>query len=388
MPQGPDRVLARREDRAVTGVVSAPSPVDRVFLRRACELAARGSGSTSPNPAVGAVVALGARTLGEGYHHARGEAHAEVEALRAARDADVRGATLYVTLEPCDHAGLTPPCTRAVIEAGIARVVIGAPDPNPKTAGAGIARLRAAGLAVDVLEDEWARRLIEDFEVWVRASRPYVRLKLAASLDGYVAAEPGPAWLTGVRAREYVRELRAAHDAVLVGAGTVRVDDPQLTVRPPRARRRPYVRVVACERAPVPAERRMFAPLEGYARSVVLAPAGLRARFAPLEAIADVLYAGGPDAFELDLAAALTALKAHGIASVLCEGGPTLAARLLARGLVDRLDWLVAPLLLRNPRAVPALGEADVRAGFAALRFERVERLDDDLLVSAKLLGG
>jgi diaminohydroxyphosphoribosylaminopyrimidine deaminase/5-amino-6-(5-phosphoribosylamino)uracil reductase len=327
--------------------------------------------------------------VGEGYHRLRGEAHAEVEALRAAGDgAEVRGATLYVTLEPCDHTGLTPPCTRALIEAGVARVVVGALDPNPKTAGGGIARLREAGIAVDVLEDAWASSLIEDFTVAVRTTRPYVRLKLAASLDGYVAAEPGSARLTGARAREYVRELRAAHDAVLVGAGTVRVDDPQLTVRPPYARRRPYVRVVVCESAPVSAERRVFAPLDGYARSVVLAPAGLRDRFAPLEAVADVLYAGEPGALELDLAAALAALKTRGIASVLCEGGPTLAARLLARGLVDRLDWLVAPALLRNPRAVPALGDADVRAGFGALCFERVERLGEDLLVSAKLSGG
>ncbi|MFY9779528.1 MAG: bifunctional diaminohydroxyphosphoribosylaminopyrimidine deaminase/5-amino-6-(5-phosphoribosylamino)uracil reductase RibD, partial [Candidatus Baltobacteraceae bacterium] len=301
---------------------------------------------------------------------------------------DLRGATLYVTLEPCAHTGLTPPCTRAAIEAGFARVVVGALDPNPKTAGAGVARLREAGIAVDVVEDPWARALIEDFTVAVRASRPYVRLKLAASLDGYVAAEPGSAWLTGARAREYVRELRAAHDAVLVGAGTVRVDDPQLTVRPPRARRRPYVRVVACESAPVPAGSRVFAPLEGYARSVVLAPAGLCADFAALEEVADVLYAGESDARQLDLTAALVELKAYGVASVLCEGGPTLAARLLARGLADRLDWLIAPTLLRNPRALPALGDADVRAGFSALRFERVERLGEDLLVSVDLSGG
>ncbi|MGP6156713.1 MAG: bifunctional diaminohydroxyphosphoribosylaminopyrimidine deaminase/5-amino-6-(5-phosphoribosylamino)uracil reductase RibD [Vulcanimicrobiaceae bacterium] len=379
--------MARRKGGIVAELAS-PRAVDRVFLRRACELAARGRGSTSPNPAVGAVIVRGARTLGEGYHHVRGAAHAEVEALRSAGDADLRDATLYVSLEPCDHTGLTPPCTRAVIEAGVARVVVGALDPNPKTAGAGVARLREAGIAVDVLDEPSARALIEDFSVAVRGPRPYVQLKLAASLDGYVAAAPGPAWLTGARAREYVRELRATHDAVLVGAGTVRIDDPLLTVRPPRARRRPYLRVVACERAPVAAQRRVFEPLEGYARSLVLAPAGLRDGFGALEAVADVLYCGAPDARELDLAAALVALKDHGVASVLCEGGPTLAARLLEGGLVDRLDWLIAPVLLRNPQAVPALGDADVRAGIAALRFERVERLGDDLLVSAALSGG
>ena len=205
----------------------------------------------------------GARTLGEGFHRFRGEAHAELEAIRSAAAADLHGATLYVTLEPCDHAGLTPPCTGAVVDAGIGRVVIGAMDPNPRTAGAGVARLRSAGVAVEIAEDSLALALIEDFAKAVRSPQPYLRLKLAASLDGYVAAQPGSTWLTGAHAREYVRELRATHDAVLVGAGTVRVDDPQLTVRPPRSRHRPYVRVVACESAPVPVGRRMFAPSEG-----------------------------------------------------------------------------------------------------------------------------
>ncbi len=351
-------------------------------------MAARGRGSAAPNPCVGALIARDTTTLGEGYHHARGQPHAESEALRAAGVERARGATAYVTLEPCDHVGLTPPCSLALLEAGVARVVVGTMDPDPRTAGGGVARLRERGVAVDVAEDPWARELVEDFAVAVNSPRPYVRLKLAASLDGYVGPEPGSTWLTGERAREYVRELRASYDAVMVGAGTVRIDDPQLTVRPPRARRRPYVRVVACETGPVPTDRRIFAPLEGYARTVVLAPAGLRAAFAPLEAVADVLYAGGEAQSELDLSAALAALKAYGVAGVLCEGGPTLGARLLASGLVDRLDWLVAPMLLRNPRAVPALGGADVRASGHSLRVERCEQLGDDLLISATLTGG
>jgi diaminohydroxyphosphoribosylaminopyrimidine deaminase/5-amino-6-(5-phosphoribosylamino)uracil reductase len=363
------------------------TPADRVFMRRACELAARGRGSTAPNPCVGAVIARDTTTLGEGYHHARGRPHAETEALRAAGDGSARGATAYVTLEPCDHAGLTPPCSQALLEAGVARVVVGTMDPNPRTAGGGVARLREGGVAVEVAEDAWARLLVEDFAVAVTSPRPYVRLKLAASLDGYVGPEPGSTWLTGARAREYVRELRASYDAVLVGAGTVRVDDPQLTVRPPRARWKPYVRVVACETGPVSSERRIFAPLEGYARTVVLAPAGLRAAFSPLEAVADVLYVGEAQS-ELDLSAALVALKAYGVAGVLCEGGPTLGARLLAAGLVDRLDWLLAPMLLRNPRAVPALGGADVRTSGKSLQVERCERLGDDLLISATFTGG
>jgi len=354
-----------------------------VYLRRACELAERGRGSTSPNPAVGAVIALGDTTLGEGFHRARGEPHAETEALldATARGNDVRGATLYVTLEPCDHEGARPPCSQAVLAAGIARVVVGAPDPNPAAAG-GIARLRAQNVAVAVADDAWSRALIEDFTFWTASSRPYVRLKLAASLDGYIAPRSGERhWLTGAEVREYVRELRASHDAVLVGAGTVRVDDPLLTVRPAHARRKPYVRVVACEHAAVPLERAIFTAAEGYAPTVVLAPAGLRAEFAALETRADVAYVGGDDETKLDLAAALEALRGRGIASVLCEGGPTLAARLVESGLVDRIDWLVAPVLLGGPDAVPALA---ITAPQRALRFDRVERLGPDVLISAQ----
>lgn len=308
-----------------------------------------------------------------------------MEALRdaALRGNDVRGATLYVTLEPCDHTGLTPPCSQAVRDAGVARVVVGTPDPNPRTAGAGIARLRDAQIAVDVVEDAWARDIVAEFAVAIRTARPYVLLKLATSLDGYVAPRPGERhWLTGHETREYVRDLRATHDAVFVGAGTVRSDDPELSVRPPRARRTPYVRAIACQDAPVSLERAIFAPLAGYAPTVVLAPAGARARFVGLEAHADVAYVGGPHDVRLDLRLALEALRARGIATVLCEGGPTLAGRLLEAGLVDRIDWLVAPALLGNAEAVPALRFG---ARKEPLHFERVVSLGTDVLLRARL---
>jgi len=331
------------------------------------------------------VIAAGTTTLGEGYHRVRGGPHAEVEALTdaASRSADVTGGTLYVTLEPCNHSGLTPPCTQALLAAGLKRVVVGTMDPNPRTAGGGIARLREAGIAVVVAEDPWALALVEDFARAVARARPYLRLKLAVSLDGYVAPQPGRRyWLTGHEAREYVRELRATHDAVLVGAGTVRIDDPQLSVRPLRARRRPYVRVVACEDAPIGVERAILAPLEGYERTIVLAPAGRRAEFSALESVAELVFIGDAASVKLDLARALEALRERGIASVLCEGGPTLAGELVARELVDRVDWLVAPVFLGGPDAVEALPGG---VGERALRFDRFERLGPDLLVSAEL---
>ena len=363
---------------------------DRVFLARACELAQRGLGSTAPNPAVGAVIVRDERTLGEGYHHERGAAHAEVEALRAARDRghDVRGATLYVSLEPCDRHGVTPPCTEAILSAGIARVVIGAMDPNPKTNGAGVQRLAAANLDVQVMDFPWARRLVESFEVAIRASRPYVALKMAASLDGYVAPQEGSHWLTGPASRERVRELRYWHDAVMIGAGTARIDDPQLTVRPHVTRRKPYTRVVVCETDAIPPHSRVLAPPPGapedaYRPTIVLAPGGAHERFAAIEPLAEVVYVGDGAATQLDLREAMLALRARDITTVLCEGGPTLAGRLLDRGLVQRATWLVAPVFLRGAQAVPALGGVAIPAdGWTVTGTERV---GDDVLVTTDL---
>jgi diaminohydroxyphosphoribosylaminopyrimidine deaminase/5-amino-6-(5-phosphoribosylamino)uracil reductase len=355
--------------------------VDRLYLSRAVELARRALGDTSPNPPVGAVIVRDGRVLGEGFHHRAGDQHAETEALRAA--GDVRGATMYVSLEPCNHVGRTPACAPALVDAGIARVVIGVEDPNPKTAGGGIARLRAAGIAVEVAHDAGAQATIDIFTRAIRMERPYLALKLAMSLDGYITSKPGvQEWLTGEEERAYVRELRIAHDAVMVGAGTVRVDDAQLTVRPAHARRQPYRRIVVCERDIVDPSSRIFDEVEGYDRSIVLAPSGMRAAFAPLEARADVTYVGNASATTLDLVGALRALRERGIFSILCEGGPTLGARLIAQGLVDRVYWAIAPRLLANPQAVPVLAGTDLATLGRELRFERSERVGDDVIVT------
>lgn len=342
---------------------------------------------------MGCVVVRDGATLGEGRHHRRGEPHAEVEALRdaRARGHDTRGATAYVSLEPCNHHGRTPPCTEALVDAGVARVVIGALDPNPATAGGGVRRLRDAGIAVDVLDDGAAHALVERFG-WTITHRehPYVTLKMAASLDGYVASQRGTQqWLTGPLARDRVRDLRIEHDAVMVGAGTVRVDDPLLTVRPHATRRKPYTRIVVCETDAIPPSSRVLAPPpdappDAYRPTIVLAPRGARAKFAALEALAEVVYVGGDHATDLDLGAALAALRERDITTVLCEGGPTVAGRLLALGLVQRVVWFVAPAFLRSDDAVPALAGADL-AGRNGWRFDRIERVGDDMLLSADL---
>lgn len=361
------------------------TPLDELYLQRAYELAARGIGNTAPNPPAGAVVVRDGRLVGEGYHHRAGEAHAETNALRQA-GSDARGATLYVSLEPCRHVGRTPPCTQAVIEAGVARVVAGTLDPTEH--GGGAAQLRALGIAVAVAEDPSARDLIEIFARASANERPYLALKMAMSLDGAIATEPGvQERLTSEGGRKYVRALRMTYDAVMVGAGTLRIDDPRLTVRPPHDRLRPYRRVIVCESGTVPANSRVFRAEEGYAKTVVLAPAGLRGRLGALDDVADVILVGAPDAFRLDLPQAMKALRARDIASVLCEGGPKLAAALIATGQVDRFYWALAPVLLRNDRAVPVLSGTDLAALDVPVQFDRVERAGDDVILSGRFTG-
>lgn len=337
--------------------------LDGLFLSRAYELAARGRGNTSPNPNVGAVFVRDGVVLGEGYHHQAGGPHAEIEALRAA--GDVRGATLYVSLEPCAHQGRTGSCARALAPLGLARVVIGTLDPNPLTHGNGAKMLHDAGVDVEIADDGEARRLIEPFAVAIARKRPYVALKMAISLDGFAAASPGErTQLTGDAWGAYARELRAAHDAVMVGAGTVRIDDPLLTVRPPRRRLRPYVRVVVAGKQPLPPASRILADAPDYEPTIVLSP---------------------DDSGALDLEAAMRDLYGRGIRSILCEGGPMLATALIERDLVDRFYWAIAPVLL-GPQGVPALARGSTATHGRELRFDTIERFDDDVMLSGKFI--
>jgi diaminohydroxyphosphoribosylaminopyrimidine deaminase / 5-amino-6-(5-phosphoribosylamino)uracil reductase len=356
------------------------TPLDELYLQRAYELAARGIGDTAPNPPVGALVVREGVVVGEGYHRRAGAAHAETAALRQAGSRS-RGATLYVSLEPCRHTGRTPPCTHALIDAGVARVVAGTLDPTEH--GGGAEQLRESGIDVTVVNDAAARALIEIFARGSVLERPYVALKMAMSLDGAIASRPRVQERLGSAGEErYVRELRTVHDAVLVGAGTVRIDDPQLTVRPPHDRAREYTRVVACEREAVDAGSHVFEAVRGYAKTIVLAPAGLRERFARVGDIAELIFVGAPDAVALDLRQAMKALRARGLFSVLCEGGPTLAAALLAAQQVDRIYWAIAPRFLQNDCAVPVLAGTDLSRLGVPLRFDRVERAGDDVVIS------
>jgi diaminohydroxyphosphoribosylaminopyrimidine deaminase / 5-amino-6-(5-phosphoribosylamino)uracil reductase len=358
------------------------TPLDELYLERAYELAGRGIGNTSPNPPVGAVVVRDGRLVGEGYHHHAGAAHAEANALAQA-GSKARGATVYVSLEPCRHVGRTPPCTCALIEAGVARVVAGTVDPTEH--GGGVDDLRTRGIDVTVANDPIARDLIEIFARATAGDRPYVALKMATSLDGLIASGGGVQERIGSEAEaRYVRDLRAAFDAVMVGAGTVRIDDPQLTVRPPRDRLRPYTRVVACQSDVVATRSRVFASAEGYAKTIVLVPAGLRDRFTELRELAEVIEVGAPDAVELDLPLAMKALRARDLFSILCEGGPRLGAALLAAGQVDRIYWAIAPRFLSNEAAVPALSGFDLTG--VHVNFDRVERVGPDVILSGTVV--
>jgi diaminohydroxyphosphoribosylaminopyrimidine deaminase / 5-amino-6-(5-phosphoribosylamino)uracil reductase len=281
--------------------------VEQAFLERALELAEKGRGTTRPNPVVGAVVVAGGEVVGEGWHERKGGPHAEIVALEAA-GARARGATVYVTLEPCAHRGTTPPCADALVEAGVARVVVGQIDPNPGVDGDGLDRLRASGIQVEVAEGELAfrcRQQIEEWRTWVTLRRPFVTYKVAITLDGRVSV-PGSRWISGEESRRLVHVLRARSDAVAVGMGTVRWDNPRLDPRDVPVLERP--RRIAFGRGPLPEE----SPLE------------LRS---------------GPLRDELE------ALARDGVQSLLLEGGPTLAAAFLEQGLVDKLLVFVAPTL-------------------------------------------
>jgi len=325
-----------------------PGPAgDAAHMRAALALARRGLGTTWPNPAVGCVVVRDGRVLGRAVTAPGGRPHAEPLALAAA-GALTRGATVYVTLEPCNHWGQTPPCTEALIEAGVARVVVAMRDPDPRVNGEGLNRLRAAGIAVTegVLQIE-AREVAAGFASRVLHNRPLVTLKLAATLDGRIATGTGESrWITGESARRLGHALRGRHDAVLVGVGTVLADDPDLTCRIPGFRPTQVVRIIVDTHLRTPLTSRLVATA-AESPTWMLIRAGTdpdrRRGFADLGV--RVIETHGAAA-GVDLALGLTALAEAGITRVLVEGGAKIAAALLRADLVDRIAWFHAPSVM------------------------------------------
>jgi diaminohydroxyphosphoribosylaminopyrimidine deaminase/5-amino-6-(5-phosphoribosylamino)uracil reductase len=346
---------------------------------RALELARLGLATTDPNPRVGCVIVAGTRVVGEGWHRRAGGPHAEAIALEAA-GAAARGATAYVTLEPCSHHGRTPPCADALIEAGIRRVVYAMRDPNPRVDGGGIARLEAAGIAVEggVLERE-ALELNPGFVSRMTRGRPWVSVKLAASLDGGTALPGGESrWITGEAAREDVQRLRARASAVMTGSGTVIADDPRLDVRLPGTERQP-LRVVLDTRLRTPPGARILAP---PGQALILCSVEEPARAAALRSAGAEVLAVGASGGGVDLEAALAALADRQVNELLVECGAGLAGALLAAGLVDELLLYLAPTLLgRGSRPLADLEAPATMAG--RLQFSIVERQDvgGDLLL-------
>jgi diaminohydroxyphosphoribosylaminopyrimidine deaminase/5-amino-6-(5-phosphoribosylamino)uracil reductase len=350
---------------------------DTTYMRRALRLAARAAGRTSPNPMVGTVVVRGGEVVGEGYHRAAGEPHAEVNALAKAGDA-ARGATLYTTLEPCAHHGRTPPCVDAIVHAGIRRVVAAMRDPDPRTDGKGFRHLRAAGVEVEqgVLEAE-ALRLNEGFVSRVRRGRPFVVVKLATTLDGRVTAK-GRRYLVGKRALREVHRLRDRFDAVLVGIGTVLADDPLLTVR--EVTGRDPLRVIVDTDARTPPSAKVIRAKDPQ-RTVLLVARDADARRTNKLRDAGVLLTTLPRSDGgLDLGAAMRWLGEHGVNTVLSEAGPRVAGALVRAGLADRLMIITTPVA--GGDGPPALaGVTDT----ADLRNVRVRRFGEDVAIEGDL---
>ena len=356
-------------------------------MRTALELAERGWGRVSPNPMVGAVVVQGDEVVGEGWYEGpRGRPHAEVRALLQAGDR-ARHATVVCTLEPCDHTGSTPPCTGALIQAGVDRVVVAAGDPNPVVDGRGLRSLRAAGVEVTagLLADE-AHRLNAAFERHVTTGRPFVIMKFASSLDGKVAAGDGSSrWISGPGSRADAHRLRAWADAVVVGAGTVLADDPALTARDPSvAGATPPLRVVVDSSGRVPARGRLF---DGSAPTLVATTeaAGEARRTEWLRAGAEVEMGDRDEAGGVSLPGLMAALGKRDVQGVLLEGGPTLAWSAVRDGIVDRVVCYQAPTLVGGVSAPGALGGAGFAPIAEAMRLEivSVERVGADLRVEA-----
>lgn len=360
---------------------------DQRWMNRALELARRGRGKVHPNPMVGAVLVKGNRLLAEGFHARYGESHAEVMALEHARNR-TRGATLYVSLEPCAHWGKTPPCVQAVMGSGVSRVVAAMRDPFPLVAGKGFAALRKAGikLTTGVLEAE-ARELNRAFITRVTQGRPYVTLKAAASLDGKIATSSGESrWITSPEARTYGHSLRVQADAIAVGSETIRRDNPELSAH---GQGRNPGRIIFDSRLTLSANAKVFnSKAPTWVVTTGKAPAARR-RLLEQKGIS-VLSVGANRDGRVDVKGALVRLSKEGITHLLVEGGGSLHASFLEAGVVDEIYWFMAPTLIGGVNAKPAIGGHGVKRLSQAWGLEniRIEQVGKDFCFHAQLQKG
>lgn len=360
-------------------------------MKMALDLAARGQGKTSPNPVVGAVVVKAGIVVGSGYHQAAGGPHAEVHALDAAGDS-ARGATLYVTLEPCNHHGRTPPCTERILAAGIREVVVGMKDPNPDVCGGGIDRLEKGGVVVrsGICENE-ARRQNEIFIKYVGTKRPFVMAKCAATLDGQIAAGSGDSrWVSGPESRAYVHRLRHRVDAILVGVETVRKDDPRLTTRLADQAGRDPIRVILDTHLSIPETAALLHQKSEAETLVITGAAVSAAKKGRIEKSGARVIRASRKAGRIDLEALMDRLGAMEITSVLIEGGSRVLGSAFTSKIVDRIFFFYAPRILggnegfpicRGP--VPPLMNQSI-----PIRDIDIRRFGDDILVSGYVAKG
>lgn len=362
------------------------TPQDKKYMDLAIRLARRADGMTSPNPRVGAVVVKSGRIVGKGYHRRAGTPHAEIHALKEAGK-QARGATLFVTLEPCDHHGRTGPCTEAVRAAGIRRVVAGMRDPNPLVCGQGLARLRKQGIRIESgLQEKACRNLNEDYVKFITTGLPFVTFKAAASLDGRVATGTGESrWISGEASRRLVHRLRAKSDAILAGIGTIRKDDPELTARPDQKIAKKPLRVVMDSRLRIPLNARIV-------RSPLPAPTLIATTKKSPPKKRELLRRRGIEVIVLpekngkvDPRALLRALGKKGVMSLLLEGGPELASAFFREKLIDKFLIFLAPKLIGGKLAPGILAGAGIAHLKAAVpvRDRKIQAVGEDLLITA-----
>jgi diaminohydroxyphosphoribosylaminopyrimidine deaminase/5-amino-6-(5-phosphoribosylamino)uracil reductase len=350
------------------------------FILVALGLARRGFSYTSPNPVVGAVVVKGGKIIARGWHRRAGLAHAEAEAIKKA-GRRARGADLYVTLEPCCHHGRTPPCTASIIAAGIRRVFIGMKDPNPQVKGRGIRELKRAGMEVRTgFLEKRCRTLNEAYIKYITTGRPFVTLKLAATLDGRIATKTGESrWITGIEARRYVHRMRTRADAVMVGSGTVIKDNPRLTAR--LSRGKSPVRVVVDTEFKTPLSSRVFSSRGGRVLVFTTEKASKRKIKSARDKGAEVIVVQGA-ADGVSLKRAMAELGRREVTSLIVEGGSTLAASAVKQGVVDKIFYFISPMILGGDGlpSIAALGIKNLGKGIKLSEIS-IKRLGRDIMV-------